>query len=465
MRHNEKLVSHDSAYAENGGFSGKLGYVIATAASAVGLGNIWRFPYLCAKYGGGIFLLVYLLLVLTFGYTLIMTESMIGRMTRKSPIGAFQMLKPTKASAFGGWINALVPFIIMPYYCAIGGWIVKYMVETLRGNLPAMAQDEYFGGFVSQFGSAEGYMVLFTVLTLAVILAGVKKGVERSSKIMMPLLILLALGISIYSCMQEGAMEGVKYLFVPNLHNFSIMTVVAALGQMFFSLSLAMGIMVTYGSYQEESVDPEQATTEIEVFDTIIAVLAGLMIIPGIFAFSGGDEKILTSGPSLMFVTLPKVFHSMAAGSLIAGMFFVLVLFAAVTSAVSISEACVATLQDETHWNRTTATVIFGLYTLVLGTFCCLGYSHWSGFHIAGMQILDFLDFLSNSIMMPIAALASCVLVFHGITVKKMDEEIGLVSQFKRKKLYDFNIKYLCPIGLVIIFVSSVLNVFGVISI
>lgn len=461
-----------SAAAASGGFTGRIGYVIATAASAVGLGNIWRFPYLCAKYGGGIFLLIYLILVATFGYTMIVSETMIGRTTKKSPIGAYRDLatrkKDTKANrafaAFGGWVNAIVPFIICPYYCVIGGWITKYLVEYVRNSTHAMANDNYFGGFIGHTTQPEIYFLIFTVLTMAIIIVGVQKGVERISKIMMPALIVLAIIISIYSCTRPGATAGLKYLFIPNFHNFTIMTVVTALGQMFFSLSIAMGILITYGSYTDDSMDVEKSTQQIEIFDTIIAILAGLMIIPGVFAFSGGDPKILSSGPSLMFVTLPKVFDSMGLGMAAGIIFFVLVLFAALTSAISIAESCVATLQDELHWNRTKSSLIFTLYLFALGTLCVLGYSIWSSFNIGGMQVLDLFDFVSNSVLMPIAALMSCILVFHFVTVKSMDEEIELCSQFKRKKIYNFNIKYLCPIGILIIFISSILSTFGVVS-
>lgn len=462
-----------SAAEASGGFTGKLGYVIATAASAIGLGNIWRFPYLCAKYGGGIFLLVYLILVATFGYTMIVSETMIGRMTKKSPIGAFRDLTrrkgDTKGNKFfaglGGWINAIVPFLICPYYCVIGGWITKYLVEYVRNSTHAMANTNYFSSFTSHTAQPEIYFIIYTVLTLAVILIGVQKGVERVSKIMMPALLVLAVVVSVYSCTRPGAVSGLKYLFIPNFHRFSMMTVVSALGQMFYSLSIAMGILITYGSYTDDSMDVEKSTTQIEIFDTMIAILAGLMIIPAIFAFSGGDPKILSSGPSLMFVTLPKVFDSMGLGMAAGIVFFLLVLFAALTSSISIAETCVATLQDEFHWNRTKSTLIFGIYMVAIGTCCVLGYSAWSWFTIGGMQILDFFDFITNSVLMPFGALMSCILVFHFVTVKSMDEEIELCSQFKRKKLYNFNVKYLCPIGLVIIFVSSVLNATGVVSI
>ena len=458
------LMEAESMESQNESFSGRMGYVLATAASAVGLGNIWRFPYLCAKYGGGIFLIIYLLLVVTFGYALMMSETAIGRKTGKSPIGAFKYFSKSRWAKVGGFINAAVPFLIAPYYAVIGGWVIKYMVEYIRGNTSVLASDSYFGGFISNSAQAELYFAVFAVITLVIILGGVQKGIERISKIMMPLLIVLAIVVSIYSITRPGAFAGVKYMFIPNIHNFSVMTIVSALGQMFFSLSIAMGILYTYGSHANKDIDLEKSAGEIELFDTLIAILAGLMIIPAVFAFSGGDPKVLSAGPSLMFVTLPKVFASMGLGTPTGIVFFLLVLLAALTSAVSITEACVGTIMDELSWNRKKSTLLFGIFTLVIGTASSLGYGVWSNVRIIGMQILDFFDFLTNSVMMPIAALATCILVFHVITIKAMDAEIELTSKFKRKKLYNFSIKWLCPLFLVVILVSSILNAFGIIS-
>ena len=275
-------------------FSGKMGYVLAVAGSAVGLGNIWRFPYLAAKYGGGMFLLVYLILMLTFGYTLIVSETALGRMTKKSPVGAFGAFGKGHVFRFGGWINAVIPMLIVPYYSVIGGWVTKYLFEYLRGNTTALAEDGYFTGFIAEGYTAEVWFLLFSLAVVAVLFAGVKQGVERVSKVMMPLLVVLAVFVAGYSMTRPGAFEGVKYFLVPNFANFSWMTVVAAMGQMFYSLSIAMGILYTYGSYIKEDVDIEKSTTQVEVFDTAIAMLAGLMIIPAVFAFSGGDRD--TSG-------------------------------------------------------------------------------------------------------------------------------------------------------------------------
>lgn len=449
----------------NSGFTGKMGYVMAAAASAVGLGNIWRFPYLCAKYGGGIFLVIYLVLVFTFGYALLMSETAIGRMTRKSPIGAFKSFSNTKASAFGGWINALVPFIICPYYAVIGGWVVKYLVGYCTGETQAMAADSYFGGYISSNLQPELFFILFVLLTMVVILGGVVNGVEKVSRIMMPILIVLAVIVSIYSCTRPGAVEGIKYMFIPNIHNFSMMTIVSAMGQMFYSLSLAMGIMITYGSYVDKNQDLEDSTTKIEFFDTLIAILAGLMIIPAVFAFSGGDPDTLNAGPSLMFITIPKVLVSMGFGTPAGILFFLLVFLAALTSNISLTETCVGTLSDELGWSRRKSTLVFGVYAVLLGSLASLGYGALGDLKIIGMQVLDFLDFISNSVMMPIAALAICILVVRNIGLKTMADEFERNSAFKRKPVYNFSMKYLAPFALVIILISSVLSAFGVISI
>ena len=383
----------------NSGFTGKMGYVMAAAASAVGLGNIWRFPYLCAKYGGGIFLVIYLVLVFTFGYALLMSETAIGRMTRKSPIGAFKSFSNTKASAFGGWINALVPFIICPYYAVIGGWVVKYLVGYCTGETQAMAADGYFGGYISSNLQPELFFIIFVLLTMVVILGGVVNGVEKVSRIMMPILIVLAVIVSIYSCTRPGAVEGIKYMFIPNIHNFSMMTIVSAMGQMFYSLSLAMGIMITYGSYVDKNQDLEDSTTKIEFFDTLIAILAGLMIIPAVFAFSGGDPDTLNAGPSLMFITIPKVLVSMGFGTPAGILFFLLVFLAALTSNISLTETCVGTLSDELGWSRRKSTLVFGVYAVLLGSLASLGYGVLGDLKIIGMQVLDFLVILISSVL------------------------------------------------------------------
>ena len=443
-------------------FSGRLGFVLSAAGASVGLGNIWRFPYLAAKYGGGIFLLVYIVLALTFGYTMIVAETALGRMTKKSPVGAFARFGKSRWLSFGGWINAVIPILIVPYYSVIGGWVIKYLVEYIKGNGTVLAGDGYFTSFISNGMSTELCFLVFTFFTLAIIYAGVRNGVERVSSMMMPVLVVLSVIIAIYSVTRPGAFEGVKYFLVPNPANFSWMTVVAAMGQMFYSLSIAMGILVTFGSYMKKDISIEDSTRNVEVFDTAIAIMAGLMIIPAVFAFSGGDPDTLQAGPSLMFITIPKVFASMGLGTFVGILFFLLVLCAAVTSSIALTESAVSTFQDELKWSRKKSTVIVGVIMVGLGTLSSLGYGPLGFVKIIGMQFLDFFDFLTNSVMMPIAAITTCLLVSRVIGVKQIEQEVlAGEAKFRRKKIFNFMIRYLCPIFAAIILVSSVANAFG----
>ena len=449
-----------------GNFKGSIGFVLAAAGSAVGLGNIWRFPYLAAKYGGGIFLLIYILLALTFGYTMIVAESALGRMTRKSPVGAFKAFgKKAGWLSFGGWINAIIPVLIVPYYSVIGGWVIKYLIEYVKGNGTKLAADGYFSEFISNGASTEICFVIFCLFTLSIIYAGVRNGIERVSKFMMPILVVLSVIIAIYSVTRPGAIEGVKYFLVPNLKNFSWMTVVAAMGQMFYSLSIAMGILITFGSYMKKDSSIEDSTRNVEVFDTAIAIMAGLMIIPAVFAFSGGDPDTLQAGPALMFITIPKVFANMGFGTVVGILFFLLVLFAAVTSSIALTESAVSTFEDEIGWSRRKSTAVIGIIMIALGTLSCLGYGPLAFVKIIGMQFLDFFDFLTNSVMMPIAAMMTSIFVSKVVGIDRIEEEIRHgEAAFRRKKIFVVMIKYLCPIFAMIILASSVANAFGWIS-
>ena len=443
-------------------FSGKIGFVLSAAGASVGLGNIWRFPYLAAKYGGGIFLLVYILLAVTFGYSMIVAETALGRMTHKSPVGAFSAFGKGRGRALGGWINAVIPILIVPYYSVIGGWVIKYLLEYLRGNAAALAADGYFGAFISSGLSVEVCFLIFTAFTLSIIFAGVRGGVERVSKWMMPVLVVLSLVIAGYSVTRPGALAGVKYFLVPNPANFSWMTVVAAMGQMFYSLSIAMGILVTFGSYMKKNVSIEDSTQNVEIFDTAIAIMAGLMIIPAVFSFSGGDPDTLQAGPSLMFITLPKVFAEMGLGTVVGVLFFVLVLFAAVTSSIALTESAVSTFEDELGWDRKRSTVLIGVIMIALGSLSALGYGPLAGVTVFGMQMLDFFDFLTNSVMMPIAAIATCLLISRVVGVDAIAQEVTAEGKpFRRKKIFCFMIRWLCPIFAAIILASSVANALG----
>lgn len=443
-------------------FSGSLGFVLAAAGSAVGLGNLWRFPYLAAKYGGGIFLLVYIILAITFGFTLMITEIAIGRKTRLSPMEAFGSLN--KKWDWLGKLATLVPVLILPYYCLIGGWVTKYAATMTVGKVSESAGDDYFTGFISQTGEPIIWFLVFATITAVVIFLGVSKGIEKFSKILMPALFVLTVALTIYVLTREGAGAGVAYYLKPDFSKLSIKTILAALGQLFFSMSLAMGIMVTYGSYVKAEDHIEKSTRRIEIFDTLIAFLAGLMIVPAVFAYSGGDEAALGKGPSLMFITLPKVFNEMKFGSVVGAAFFLLVLFAALTSSVSVMEAIVAGIDDKFKIGRKKATVICYLYMIVIGVLCSLGFGVLSNVTIFNLSILDFLDFVSNSVLMPIVGMMTCILVGFVLKPDLIISEVELNGPFKMKKFYAVMVKWIAPICIFAILISSVLETLGVIS-
>lgn len=447
---------------ERGNFSGKLGFVLAAAGSAVGLGNLWRFPYLAAQYGGGIFILVYLILVLTFGFSLLVMEIGIGRKTKRSAISAFAMIN-NKFTVFG-YLATIVPMIILPYYCVIGGWVTKYMTIYVTGQGSTAAADGYFGGFIGETWTPIIMFLIYLGITTVVVLGGVEKGVERVSKFMMPILLLLTIGISIYVITIPGSLEGIKYYLLPDFSKFSIKTVCAAMGQMFFSMSLAMGIMISYGSYVKDDVNIGEAVSHIEIFDTSIAVLAGFMIIPAVYVFSG-EEGLATGGPGLMFMTLPKVFDSMPMGSIIGGAFFILVFFAALTSSISITEAIASNLMDRFKISRVKAVLITVAISIVLGIPSSMGNGAWANIKILGMDFLTFFDYLSNYVLMPIVAFGTCVLIGWVVGTKTIEDEVTKNGeQFKRKAIFRVMIKYLAPVFMVVILVFYSLAQFGVIS-
>ncbi len=452
-------------------FSGSIGFVLTAAGSAVGLGNIWRFPYLAAKDGGGLYLVLYLILAVTFGFTLLTTEIAIGRKTKQSPLTAYGKLK--SKWRFLGVLACLVPVIIMPYYCVIGGWVVKYFVAYLTGSGSQAAEDGYFTGFITGEWQPIVLMAVFLFLVAFVIFRGVNKGIESFSKVLMPLLLLLVVGIAVFSLtirhqddtgVTRTGLEGFWIYIIPD---FSGMTVkgfftvlLDAMGQLFFSLSVAMGIMVAYGSYVKDDANLGKAINQIEIFDTAVAFLAGVMIIPAVYTFMG-KEGMSASGPSLMFVSLPKVFSSMGRiGNLVGCLFFAMVLFAALTSAVSVMEAVVSSLMDEFHMTRTKAAVIETIIALAGGILVCLGYNKLY-FDIklpngSSAQILDIMDYISNNCLMPLVAIGTCLLI--GWVVKPstvIDEVEKSGCKFGRKSLYIVMIRYIAPVLLVILLLKS----------
>lgn len=452
-------------------FSGSIGFVLAAAGSAVGLGNIWRFPYLAAKDGGGLFLLIYIVLALTFGFTLLTTEIAIGRKTKQSPLTAYGVLK--KNWRFLGVIACLVPVIVMPYYCVIGGWVLKYFLEYLTGDGNRVASEGYFTEYIAQESEPIIWMTVFLLFAAVIVFRGVNKGIESVSKVLMPILLVLVVGISVFSMtirytdyagITRTGWEGFLIYVIPDLEGLTVQgfftALVDAMGQLFFSLSVAMGIMITYGSYVKDEERLVKSINQIEIFDTIVAFLAGVMVIPAVYTFMGRDG-MQASGPSLMFVSLPKVFASMGnIGNFVGGLFFAMVLFAALTSEVSVMEAVVSSIMDKFQVSRMKAATAEILLIFVVGIAVCFGYNKWY-FNITlpngtEAQLLDIMDYISNNCLMPLVAIGTCILVGWIIGPKTILEEVEKNGcQFRRKKLYVTMIRYIAPILLLILLLKS----------
>lgn len=470
-------------------FSSSIGFVLAAAGSAVGLGNIWRFPYLAAKDGGGLFLAVYIILALTFGFTMLVTEVAIGRKTKQSALTAYGKLH--KRSGWIGGFATLVPFMILPYYCIIGGWVLKYCVAFISGQGTTAASDGYFTGFITGYHEPIIYTVIFLAVVAAVIYMGVNKGIENISKILMPLLLVFVIAIAVFSMTIQGSegrtgMDGfVKYV-VPSFEGkgFSdVFTVILdAMGQLFYSISVAMGIMVTYGSYFKDDSNLMKSVSRIEIFDTAVAFLAGVMIIPAVFAFLG-DEGLQSAGPGLMFIALPRVFEAMGPiGNIVGAAFFIMVFFAALTSAISILEAVVSSIMDKFKWTRRKSTIVESVIALVLGVLICLGYNvMYFECPLPGGktgQLLDLFDYVSNNIFMPVVAIGTCILIGWIVKPKVVIDEatkngekfakrgitLGWVNHAKdkekkielsRESLYVVMIRYIAPVLLSALLLGS----------
>lgn len=452
-------------------FSGSIGFVLAAAGSAVGLGNIWRFPYLAAKDGGGLFLLCYIILALTFGFAMLTTELAIGRKTKQSPLTAYKVIN--KNWGWLGILACLVPVIILPYYCSIGGWVLKYLFTYITGNGVAAVEDGYFTGFITSQYSPIIWFLIYIFITAFVVYRGVEKGIEGYSKILLPILLVLIIIIALFSLtlsytdangVTRTGIEGLKIYVIPNFEGLTArkLFVVAtdALGQLFFSISVAMGIMVAYGSYVKNEINLSKSVNQIEIFDTIVAFLAGMMIVPAVFTFMGTEG--MSAGPGLMFVSLPKVFNAMGfMGGIVGIVFFITVSFAAVTSSVSIMEAIVSSAMDRFKISRKKATVIVTIFAMVIGVIVCLGYNKLY-FELklpngSTAQILDILDYISNNCFMPLVGFLTCILI--GWVAKPkwvIDEMTSSGHKFSRQTLYIVMIRYIAPVLLFVLLLQSI---------
>lgn len=455
---------------ERSSFTGTLGFVMAAAGSAVGLGNIWRFPYLAAKDGGGIFIFCYIILALTFGFALLTTEIAIGRKTAQSPLTAYKKIHPGWGGI--GVLACLVPTLILPYYCTIGGWVLKYLFIFLTRQGTAAAQDGYFSAYISGTWQPVIFMLLFLGAAAYIVYSGVEKGIEGWSRILMPILVVLVVGISVFSITlhHTGAdgtvrtgLEGLKIYLVPDFSGITIkelmVVIMDAMGQLFFSISVAMGIMVAYGSYVRKDTNLMTSINQIEIFDTAIALLAGVMIVPAVYVFMGVEG--MSAGPGLIFISLPKIFEAMGKiGIFVGAAFFLMVIFAALTSVVSVMEAIVSSIMDHFGFSRKKSTVLVTAYAVIGGIIVCLGYNVLY-FEItlpngAAAQILDIMDYISNNCLMPTVALLTCILIGWIAKPKTIIDEVTAGGfKFQRKTLYIIMIKVVAPVMLFILLLQS----------
>lgn len=455
---------------KRGSFSGQFGFIMAAAGSAVGLGNIWRFPYLAAKDGGGIFLLVYLVLAVTFGFTLLTTEIAIGRKSRQSPLTAYKAIHPKWGGI--GILACLVPTIILPYYCSIGGWVLKYLSLYVTGSSEAAVADGYFGGYITELSEPIIWMFIYFAITAFIVFCGVEKGIEKFSKILMPILVFMIVGISVFSLtlkftdesgVTRTGIEGLKVYLIPEFsgmtvkHLFSV--IMDAMGQLFFSISVAMGIMVAYGSYAKKETNLLSSVNQIEIFDTAMAFMAGMMIVPAIFTFSGREG--MAAGPGLVFVSLPKVFSEMGTiGKVIGVVFFIVLSFAAITSSVSVMEAIVSSIMDKFGLSRKKSSLIVAVYTIIAAVIVCLGYNKLY-FELklpngTNAQLLDVFDYISNNIMMPLVAFLTSILIGWVVKPKTVIDEVTQGKyKFGRKWLYIVMIKFIAPLLLLLLLLQS----------
>ncbi|MDO4408057.1 MAG: sodium-dependent transporter [Eubacteriales bacterium] len=469
---------HKKHGKKEGGFSGQIGFVMAAAGSAVGVGNLWRFPYLAAQDGGGLFILIYLILALTFGFTLLTSDIAVGRRTGKNSINAYAEMSPKWK--FLGIVTFLVPVLIMTYYAVIGGWIGRYIVVYLAGQGSDASIDTFFNSFITNPVQSSMFAVIFMFITAWVVFNGVEKGIEKYSRILMPVLLLMIVAIAVFSLtlkftdpsgVTRTGLQGLYVYLAPDFEGITIARLMQilldAMSQIFFSLSVSMGIMITYGSYIKKDVDINSSVHQIEFFDSGVALLAGMMIIPSIFVFEGIEG--MGAGPSLMFVSLPKVFHSMGfIGNIVGLLFFLMAGFAALTSCVSVLETIVANCMEIFHTRRKKTTLVLTVVYTIASVIIALGYS---SFYVeiplpngSIAQILDLMDYISNSFMMPFISLLSSILIGWVIGPDWIVEEVEYGGKkFGLKKLYAVMIRYIVPVMMFVLFLQSagILGWFG----
>lgn len=439
-------------------FSSKLGVIAAAAGSAVGLGNIWRFPNEAGKYGGAAFVIVYLLIILTTGLPVMLSELIIGRKTRRNVYGAFAKLATKKPWTVAGYMGIGAAFMILAFYGVVAGWSFEYIIHAISGSFVEKSPADFeklFAGFISSPFKPIFWQLLFMALTAFIVFSGIKNGIEKASKIMMPMLFFLIIILAVRAITLPGAMKGLRFLFHPDFSKLTPNAILSAMGQAFFSLSLGMGVLITYGSYIDDKNNLPHTALSVVIADVLIAILAGIAIFPAVFAFNIQPDQ---AGPGLVFITLPNVFQFMPAGSFFAVLFFVLLILAALTSSISILEVVVSYFVEEIKINRHIATVLATALISMLGMLCSLSFGKSElSIKMFGMSFFELFDFISSKILLPVGGLL--IALFMGWYVGKdtIKKELSNHNAIHLPlfPVFLFLIRFVSPLAIVLIFLRE----------
>jgi len=438
-------------------FTSKFGVIAAAAGSAVGLGNIWKFPYITGVYGGAAFLFVYLGFILAIGMPVMLSELIIGRNSRKNAFGAFKVLAPNTPWRYVGILGVSAAFLILSFYGVVAGWSVEYVILSLENGFSNQTPEEITSIFTTLIESPVKPVLLqlvFMVLTAGIVIVGVKKGIEKYTKILMPVLVLILLVLCVKSVSLEGAREGLHFLFNPDFSKLTGDGILSALGHAFFTLSLGMGTLITYGSYIENDNNLISTVVSVSLADTVIAILAGVAIFPAVFAF--GIEP--SQGPGLIFITLPNVFHQMPGGYIFSILFFVLLTVAALTSSISILEVVVAYFKEEFNMGRKFSTVLATVLISLLGIVCSLSMGMFSSYTLGGLNFFDLMDWISANILLPTGGLFIALFVGWHFGRKKVKAEVAKGGSLSGLFLsvFIFLVKFVAPIAIAVVMANKI---------
>jgi len=437
-------------------FGSKIGVILATVGCAVGLGNIWRFPYMLGSNGGAAFLLIYILCILLLGFPVMITEFFIGRHTNRNAAGAFKELAPGTRWSLIGYNGVLAAFLILGFYSVVAGWTLEYVLQAFNGSLSDKTATDFatdFSNFSTSILRPVIWTVTFIVLTHVIIMSGVKSGIERASKLMMPLLFLILIILCNRSVTLPNASEGLTFLFQPDFSKIDSSVILSAMGQAFFSLSIGMGCLITYASYFKKDTNLQTTALQVTLLDTLVAVLAGIMIFPAVFSFGITP----TAGPELVFITLPNVFAQLPMGNVWSIIFFILLALAALTSTISMHEVATAYVHEEHQMSRGKAACLVSAGAFILGVLSSLSFGVLKDFTIGGMIFFDFLDYLTAKIMLPLGGMLICI--FAGTRIERKVIKAELTNEgtipFYFFNTYAFFMKYVAPIAIGIIFLNE----------